>query len=455
MTSSSTEQNNSKLPPTSSKIIRVGIIGVGDIWQSHVQAYPDSTTAVVVGFYDRIRSRAEAWKDKIARYMHLMKEAASEETDPEDTIHLKRCSIFEKEAQVYDTVQELIENVDLIDICSPNYTHAPYAIWALKKGKSVMTEKPAARCSYETQQLCKIAEKSTGFFQLNENFLWYAALRKLKEIVSTDRIGTISKISIRLGHGFPGWGWQNHFLNPSLSGGGVLSDMGVHALGLGYGILNPSFKILSVQSLRMNGGTAKERTLHQFDGSNEYYLQNFMVEDDAKIKILYQYPDSEDEIAVIIETSWAKSYRDITIHGSLGTCGLERNDDKRETVVIYHNNGQREEVDIPNQARDSHQIQIIDFLQRIQQGKQSYLNHIGAHQIQEIISCAYLSNLRAFESNAKKGFIITLEDLHEFYENIRNSGIPEEIIVEEIVYTFMSPFTSTYYSQDQRKPIIE
>jgi len=497
------------------KILRVGVIGLGDIWQSHAQAYPDNLNAVVVGFYDRIRGRAETWKDKMMRYMHLVRKAAEEKLDPEDEIHLQRCTIFDKEAKVYDSIQDMLNHVDVIDICAPNHVHASYAIWALKKGKSVMSEKPAGRCSYETEHLCRVAASSTGFYQLNENFLWYSSLRKLREIVTSKKIGKINKINIRLGHGHPSWGWQNHFLNPSLSGGGVLSDMGVHAIGFGYGILGPNYKVQSVQTIRMNAGTTKERTLHQFDGANEYYLSSFMVEDEAKIKVIFRpdpinnsliektvtdsnafseadlanesksqtneitNPEGEmqrteleakaktiangekkelkkieelEEISVIIEVSWAKSYRDITIHGSLGTCGLDRNSKKQEIVAIYYENGQQEEISISNQARDSHQLEIIDFLNRIQAKRQSLLEPTWAHRFQEIISCAYLSHLRGFEMNSKKGMIVTLDDLRKYYREIENSGVPKEMIIEEIVYDFMRPFTSSYYSVEEHSP---
>lgn len=493
--SSENSSHQSQTSDTPRKILRVGIVGLGDIWQSHVQAYPDNLNAVVVGFYDRIKGRAETWKDKISRFMHLVKNAAKEKLDPEDEIHLQRCAIFEKEAKIYDSMQEMLDQVDIIDICAPNHVHTPYAIWALKKGKSVMSEKPAGRCSYETAELCKIADESSGFFQLNENFLWYAALRKLRDVVKSNKIGNVSKITIRLGHGHPSWGWQNHFLNPSLSGGGVLSDMGVHAIGLGYGILGKDYEVKSVQTIRMNAGTTKERTLHQYDGLNEYYMSSFMVEDEAKIKIIFKHPDTKNlqkdyidnqvkegntklnidneglsqqksnnnekqntditdngletnEITVIIEVSWAKSYRDITIHGSKGTCGLDRNEHKQEIIAIYYNTGQQEEIAIPNQARDSHQIEIIDFLNRIQKGQKSILDHHWAHKMQEIISCAYLSNLRAFESNAKKGIVITPSDLQKYYNHFITSSIPKEMIVEEIVYDFMRPFTSSYYSAE-------
>ena len=45
------------------KIIRVGIVGCGNIFSSHAQAYPDHPHAIVVGFYDQYqkscRSMAE------------------------------------------------------------------------------------------------------------------------------------------------------------------------------------------------------------------------------------------------------------------------------------------------------------------------------------------------------------------------------------------------------------
>ena len=85
--------------------------------------------------------------------------------------------------------------------------------------------------------------------------------------------GSLKSLQIKLGHGQPSWGWNNHFLNPSLSGGGILPDMGSHAIGAIFGILGINSKILKIQTLEMKSGTAKERTLHRTDGINEYYLQ--------------------------------------------------------------------------------------------------------------------------------------------------------------------------------------
>ena len=64
--------------------------------------------------------------------------------------------------------------------------------------------------------------KSSGFYQINENMFFQVFIRELKKVVDDGKIGTVTKISAMLGHGGPSWGWNNHFLNPSLSGEGGL-----------------------------------------------------------------------------------------------------------------------------------------------------------------------------------------------------------------------------------------
>lgn len=439
------------------KILRVGIIGCGKIFESHSQAYPDHPNTVVTAFYDRIRSRAEKWKSRLSEEMCLIKEAAKEMQENQDANHLRRCEIFENECKVYDNVQELLEQVDVIDISAPNYAHAPYALWALKKNISVMSEKPPALCSLETKEICNAVKKSEGIYQVNENFFWQLYIREFKKLISSNEIGNLKKINIRLGHGGPSWGWQNHFLNPSLSGGGVLSDMGIHAIGLLLGILGPNYHIKRIQSINMLSGTQKERTLRDSDGANEYYLHKFMVEDDVKIKIWFTQNSKSDpqqveqEIEAKIETSWSKTYREVEVSGSLGKATLDVDEMKRFIIKIEKEGKPTETHSIPPQARDSHQLEIIDFLNRVLEGKKSIADEEIAHTIQTIVSGAYLSNLRTFESTRKSGLGIstTPKDLEDFYAELLQGDCPQNILLEEVVYRFMSPFTSTYYTPEE------
>jgi predicted dehydrogenase len=418
------------------KLLRVGIIGCGDIFSSHALAYPESSHVVVVGFYDRIRSRAEGWCNQFKKYMAMIKESAETNDTPEDQWDLHRCELFEKEVCIYSTVSDLIENVDLIDICAPNYAHAPYAIWALKKNKHVVTEKPPARCSLETKWILEAAKNSQGKYQLNENMLWQVYVREMARLLKENRIGELTHLYISLGHGGPSWGWNNHFMNPTLSGGGVLIDMGMHAIGIAFGIIGPDYKVSKIQTLEMNCGTKPERTLIDSEGGNEYLMHKFMVEDDARVDITLKNQKTQKEILFHLETSWSRTMQEIRVEGTEGLLKLDTDEKHRRIIShITYNEDNEENITqilIPPQGRDSHQIELIDFIDRITSGKTPYLDAEWAHQMMEIISGAYLANILQKP--------VTIPDLWHFYQEVIDRGCPESILIEEIIYSFMKPF---------------
>ncbi|QEE15581.1 Gfo/Idh/MocA family protein [Promethearchaeum syntrophicum] len=424
------------------KILRVGIVGCGRIFQSHNHAYNDLENVVVTGFYDRIKKRAQEWHNRMTEEMQLVKEVALEHEDENDERHLERCRIFEEESEVYENFQDLLNNVDVIDISTPNYAHAPYAIWALRQNKSVMSEKPPALCSLETQWICEAKEKSKAHYQINENFLWKVFVREIKKIIDNNVIGKINEINIKLGHGGPSWGWQENFLNPTISGGGVLSDMGSHALGFVFGILGHEYEIEKVQTIRMETSSKSEKIMRDLENKEEYLKERFMVEDEAEVKIKMINKDTKQEILIQIEVSWAKTYKEISVHGSKATCELGEDERKQNILIIKSENGKKQKIKIPGQGRDSHQMQITDFLSRIVKDQDSFANEKIAHKIQTIISASYLSNLLGFKSNKKKkeGKPITPDKLNKFYQDIIKSGCPKNIIIEEIIYHFVSPF---------------
>lgn len=437
-------------------LLRVGIIGCGDIFLSHAQAYPEHPNVIVVGFYDRNKSRAETWMNTMTRYMSLIRETASDSTEEADQWDIHRCDVFSREVKVYDNVQDLIENVDFIDICAPNYAHAPYAIWALKKNKHVMTEKPPARCSLETQWIMEAAAKSTGSFQLNENMLWQVYVRELSKLITQGTIGTLQRIEVALGHGGPSWGWNNHFMNPTLSGGGAMADMGIHAIGIAYGILGQEYHVTKIKTLKMHSGTKPERSMSDSDGANEYLMHKFMVEDDARVQITLQNAPTQSEVTVILEVSWSRTLQTTEVFGTKGSISIETDDQKRKVFILTDLTGTKKTIEMPPQGRDSHQIEIIDFVDRIINKKKPYLNATWAHEMQSIISGAYLSFLKAYlstehPSSAFEGIEISNTDLDAFYEKILQSGCPTQILIEEIVYQLMGPFTNTKNDSEKKQ----
>src|SRR5204863_7834235 len=82
-------------------------------------------------------------------------------------------------------------DIDLIDIASPNDTHAEIAIAAAKAGKMVMCEKPLGRNATESEAMVNAVE-SAGV----ANMVWYnyrriPAVVLAKQLIDEGRLGKI------------------------------------------------------------------------------------------------------------------------------------------------------------------------------------------------------------------------------------------------------------------------
>src|ERR1700761_1519706 len=83
------------------------------------------------------------------------------------------------------------DDIDLIDIASPNDTHAEIAIAAAKAGKIVMCEKPLARNATEGIAMVEAVESAKV-----PNMVWYnyrrvPAVVLLKHLIEEGRLGRI------------------------------------------------------------------------------------------------------------------------------------------------------------------------------------------------------------------------------------------------------------------------
>ena len=93
-------------------------------------------------------------------------------------------------------------DIDLIDIASPNDTHAEIAIAAAKAGKMVMCEKPLGRNAAEAEAMVDAVE-AAGV----PNMVWYnyrrvPAVTLAKQLIDEGRLGrssTTARSSCRTG----------------------------------------------------------------------------------------------------------------------------------------------------------------------------------------------------------------------------------------------------------------
>lgn len=80
-------------------------------------------------------------------------------------------------------------DIDMIDICTPNNTHAEIAIAAAEAGKIVFCEKPLARTVEEAQTMVDAVEKAGVPNMVSFNYRRVPAITLAKNLIDAGRIG--------------------------------------------------------------------------------------------------------------------------------------------------------------------------------------------------------------------------------------------------------------------------
>jgi myo-inositol 2-dehydrogenase/D-chiro-inositol 1-dehydrogenase len=126
------------------------------------------------------------------------------------------------------------KDIDLIDIASPNDTHAEIAIAAAQAGKMVLCEKPLGRNTAESEAMVKAVEGAGVANMVWYNYRRVPAVTMAKQLIDEGRLGRIFHyrtvflqdwtISAHLPQGGAGL-WR---LDANVSGSGVTGDLLAH-----------------------------------------------------------------------------------------------------------------------------------------------------------------------------------------------------------------------------------
>jgi predicted dehydrogenase len=123
-------------------------------------------------------------------------------------------------------------NVDIVVIATPHDSLAEITMAAIKAGKHVLVEKPAARSAAELEPVVAEAERRHAFVRVGFNHRYHRAFRKARELVDSGALGELMFIRARYGHGGR-VGYEKEWRSvPAISGGGELIDQGVHLIDL-------------------------------------------------------------------------------------------------------------------------------------------------------------------------------------------------------------------------------
>jgi predicted dehydrogenase len=122
--------------------------------------------------------------------------------------------------------------VEVVFIATLNCTLQPIALAAVKNGKHVLVEKPAAISVKELDELEAAAKKTGALVRVGYNHRYHPAGLKAQELFRGGALGPMMFVRGRYGQGGR-IGYEKEWrADPKLSGGGELIDQGVHLIDL-------------------------------------------------------------------------------------------------------------------------------------------------------------------------------------------------------------------------------
>lgn len=272
-----------------SQKLRLAIVGCGSIaYHAHASNYENIDNIEIVALCDIDPARTALMKDNY------------------------KCCADAWETVDYNDIVNCAD-IDAVDICTPNYLHAPIAVAMLNSGKHVLTEKPDAMTVAEVTSMKEAAEKNGRVLMAMRNNRFTPAARYAKKAIAEGEYGRF--YAGRCGwirrRGIPGDG--SWFADKSKSGGGPLIDLGVHMIDLAIYLMgNP-------KPVSVSGSTFREIAKQNENGGI------FNVEDLAMGFIKF-----DNGACLHIDFSWAtnipKETRFVELRGTKAGITIENDE---------------------------------------------------------------------------------------------------------------------------------
>jgi len=134
----------------------------------------------------------------------------------------------------FGRIEEMLErdDIDAVDVCTPNFLHAPMAIASLESGKHVLCERPLARNGDEAASMAKAAKKADRVLMTAVQHRFRADAQLLRTFVAKGELGEIHYAKAGWLRRRTEWDSDEWRRQKRESGGGVVLDLGFQMLDL-------------------------------------------------------------------------------------------------------------------------------------------------------------------------------------------------------------------------------
>ncbi|HEO8422122.1 MAG: Gfo/Idh/MocA family oxidoreductase [Niallia sp.] len=228
--------------------IRIGLIGVGGMAQSHIKGLQNVGTFQIDAICDSNNKNLKKVGERLA---------------------------IKSENQYID-FRKLIDSqkVDAVVSITPNNVHAPILEYCIEKNMPILTEKPLTLDYEEAKQLAEKYKQQPILCMVGFSYRYTPAFRFVKALLDKGEIGQIRNFSIQY---LQGWGalpydtpyvWR---FNPAATGTGVLGDLGSHMIDMAHYLFG-SFQEVSAKMESF----IKKRKMEQSNEWKEFVIDDFV-----------------------------------------------------------------------------------------------------------------------------------------------------------------------------------
>lgn len=190
--------------PYQGPVLRVALLGLGSYATRVAEAMKTCTKAKLVGAISGTPSKLKDWQRKY-------------------DIPEKNCYNYEN----FDAIKNN-PNIDAVYIITPNALHKPQCLRVAQAGKHVITEKPMAINAAEAQEMVDACKKANVKLLVGYRMHFEA---KTLEVIRMRKAGDFGKVLFFQGlSGFIIGNPTQWRLNPALSGGGAMMDIGIYSV---------------------------------------------------------------------------------------------------------------------------------------------------------------------------------------------------------------------------------
>lgn len=180
------------------KRAKYGIVGCGRVFSKHANAIKHDEQAELIGVFDINKTRMEK-------------------------------AAWENDCLGYKSLKELVESVDIVNVCTPHDTHASIVSEILRSGKKCLCEKPGSLNKNDAQKIRKSKNYGKNLFVVYQN-RFNGPILKAGELIKQKNLGRLLYI-----FGNVRWFrdkdyYQNGWQGKKRKEGGVLFNQGIHII---------------------------------------------------------------------------------------------------------------------------------------------------------------------------------------------------------------------------------